>query len=90
MIDLSETLIDPAAPGDIAVSTAERDAIGRSLERLNPDQRIVVVLRFYRDLPVEEIAARVGVPAGTVKSRLHYALRELGVALGGRHPEVAR
>ena len=90
VIDLSETLIDPPAPGDIAAGIAERDAIDRSLERLTPDQRIVVVLRFYRDLQVEEIAARVGVPAGTVKSRLHYALRELGAALGGRHPEVAR
>jgi RNA polymerase sigma-70 factor (ECF subfamily) len=45
------------------------------------DQRIVVVLRYWADLPVEAIADRLGVPAGTVKSRLHYALRALRAAL---------
>ncbi len=57
VIDLSATLIDPPAPGDIAAGIAERDAIDRSLERLTPISAIVVVLRFYRDLPVDEIAA---------------------------------
>jgi len=52
--------------------------------RLTPEQRIIVVLRFWRDLPVEEIAERLGVPAGTVKSRLHYALKSLRAALS--HP----
>jgi len=40
------------------------------------------------DLSDELIAACVGIPAGTVKSRLHYALRDLGVALGSARPEV--
>jgi RNA polymerase sigma-70 factor (ECF subfamily) len=35
------------------------------------------LLRFWRDLQVDEIAARLGMPAGTVKSKLHYALRAL-------------
>jgi DNA-directed RNA polymerase specialized sigma24 family protein len=38
-------------------------------------------LRFYRDLPIEEIAVRLGIPAGTVQSRLHYALQRLHVAI---------
>ena len=86
--DLSDELLAAPANGDIAAAAADRDAVGRGLARLDPDRRIVLVLRYYRDLPVEEIAARVGVPAGTVKSRLHYALRDLGVALDGGRPEV--
>jgi len=39
------------------------------------------VLRFYADLTVEQVAARTGVGAGTVKSRLHYALRHLRAAV---------
>ena len=38
---------------------------------------VVVALRFYRDLTVQDIASRLGVPAGTVQSRLHYALKRL-------------
>jgi RNA polymerase sigma-70 factor (ECF subfamily) len=48
---------------------------------LEPDELIVVVLRFYRDLPVDAIADRIGVPSGTVKSRLHNAIRRLRVAV---------
>jgi DNA-directed RNA polymerase specialized sigma24 family protein len=39
------------------------------------------VLRFYADLTVDQVAARTGVGAGTVKSRLHYALRNLRAAV---------
>jgi RNA polymerase sigma-70 factor (ECF subfamily) len=88
--DLSDELLVAPASGDVAAAAADRDAVGRGLAGLDPNRRIVLVLRYYGDLPVDEIAARVGVPAGTVKSRLHYALRDLGVALGGRRPEVTR
>ena len=67
---------DPGVPAvsDAAIRVASRDAIGRAFERLDPDERIVVALRYYRDLPVEEIGARLGIPGGTVKSRLNRAL----------------
>jgi RNA polymerase sigma-70 factor (ECF subfamily) len=90
IVDLSDELMAAPAPGDLAGTAADRDAIARGLARLTADQRIVLVLRYYRDLSVDEIAARVGIPAGTVKSRLHYALRDLGVALGSARPEVTR
>jgi RNA polymerase sigma-70 factor (ECF subfamily) len=48
---------------------------------LSADHREVVVLRYFEDLTVDQIAARTGVGAGTVKSRLHYALRELRAAV---------
>jgi RNA polymerase sigma-70 factor (ECF subfamily) len=41
----------------------------------------VVGLRYWRDLSVEEIAERLKLPAGTVKSRLHYAIRTLRAEL---------
>jgi len=84
VVDLSDTLADPPAGVDMAGAVADREAIGRGLARLTPDARIVLILRFYRDLSIDEIAARVGVPTGTVKSRLHYALRDLGAALADR------
>lgn len=58
-------------------ATDDRDQLGRALEVLNPDQRIVVVLRFWADLTVEAIADRLDVPTGTVKSRLHNSLKTL-------------
>jgi len=67
--------------GDDHGRTSTRLALEPAFARLSPDQRIIIVLRFWRDLPVEEIADRLGIPAGTVKSRLHYALRSLRAAL---------
>ena len=48
-----------------------------AFDRLDADHRIVVLLRFWQDLTLEEIADRLDLPLGTVKSRLHYALRRL-------------
>jgi RNA polymerase sigma-70 factor (ECF subfamily) len=58
-------------------TTIARLALEPAFARLSPDQRIIVVLRFWRDLSVDEIAERLSVPPGTVKSRLHYALKTL-------------
>jgi RNA polymerase sigma-70 factor (ECF subfamily) len=56
---------------------AARDGIGRAFARLNVDQRTVVAMRFYLDLEIDEITRRLGVRQGTVKSRLHRALKAL-------------
>ena len=55
----------------------DRDEVGRALRALPAEQRAVIVLRLWRDLPLEEIADRLALPPGTVKSRLHYGLRAL-------------
>jgi RNA polymerase sigma-70 factor (ECF subfamily) len=68
----SELITGPEDAG-----SAERAALRDALGVLSPDHRVVVVLRYLLDLPVEEIATRTGTPAGTVKSRLHHALRQL-------------
>jgi RNA polymerase sigma-70 factor (ECF subfamily) len=68
---------------DLIGQTEDRLILGRAFETLNPDHRVVIALRFYADLSVDQIAAQLGVPAGTVKSRLHLATRRLHAALGG-------
>ena len=52
-------------------------AVHRALDRLSLAHREVITLFFLRDLSIEQIAAVVGVPVGTVKSRLHHAKRAL-------------
>src|SRR5262245_42435827 len=62
---------------DVAINAAGRDALSAALDCLDPDRRIVVILRFFLDLEINEIARRVGARPGTVKSRLHRALIDL-------------
>jgi len=58
--------------------------IGDALRGLSLDHRAVVVLAYYRRLSVAEIAEELDIPSGTVKSRLHYGLRNLRLALQER------
>ncbi|MGH3383560.1 MAG: sigma-70 family RNA polymerase sigma factor [Nocardioidaceae bacterium] len=55
--------------------------VADALTRLSPDHRAVLLECYYRGRPVAEAARRLGVPEGTVKSRTHYALRALKLAL---------
>lgn len=54
-----------------------REELLRALEELSPKLREVVHLRFFREMPYEEICERLGVPEGTVKSRIHRGRAEL-------------
>jgi RNA polymerase sigma-70 factor (ECF subfamily) len=88
MIGISDDL--PVAAREPFGAIHDRDVLGESLQRLSPDHRLVVALRFYRDLTVDDIAFRLGVPSGTVKSRLHHALRELQSLLDEAEAEGVR
>jgi RNA polymerase sigma-70 factor, ECF subfamily len=59
----------------------DRDLIERGFRLLSPEHRMILVLHFYLDLSAPEIGARLGIPAGTARSRLHYALAALRSAL---------
>jgi RNA polymerase sigma-70 factor, ECF subfamily len=79
--------VDP--PGrDPFQAFLERDELLAGLDGLSADERIVVVLRFWADLPLDSIADRLGWPLGTVKSRLHRALGRLRETLD--RPEARR
>jgi len=81
-----------AAPEDFLPSSlpgpeelAERSEAARMvravLDELSEDHRSVVTLRFIEGLSYEEIAEAIDCPIGTVKSRIHYALRKIGERL---------
>ena len=55
----------------------DRDLLSAALAQLSPAHREVLVGTYYRDLPAGRLAAVLGVPVGTVRSRLHYALSAL-------------
>ena len=57
--------------------------VDAAYRRLSPDQAITVVLRFHLDLTLDQVAARMGVPVGTVKSRLNSALHAMYWAISG-------
>jgi RNA polymerase sigma-70 factor (ECF subfamily) len=69
-----------AADEDLG-SVVDRDQLERGFRRLSIDHRAVVVLHHYLDMPLDEVADTLGVPAGTVRSRLHHAMRGLRAAL---------
>jgi RNA polymerase sigma-70 factor (ECF subfamily) len=67
--------------GDHTGRVEDRDVVGAAIAALSPDHQVVVALRYYEDLTVGVIASRLGIPAGTVQSRLHYALKHLHAAI---------
>lgn len=71
---------EPVAPDDYD-RLLDRDTVERGFDALSVDHRIVLVLRYYLDLPLETIAEAIGVPIGTVNSRLHRALARMRAAL---------
>jgi len=70
----------PWTPDDTNV-VADRDELERAFRRLSVEQRAVFVLHHYLGLPLVEVAELLEIPAGTARSRLHYAIAELRYAL---------
>ena len=70
----------PAGPDDL-LTLADRDALDRAFRRLSVEQRAVFVLHHHVGLPLVEIAETLGIPAGTARSRLHYATQVLRTAI---------
>lgn len=67
---------EPARSPEAAALAAEREtALLAAVNALGPDDRLVIACRYFLDLSEAETAATIGVPAGTVKSRLFRALR---------------
>jgi RNA polymerase sigma-70 factor (ECF subfamily) len=72
---------DYPTPGDDISNVADRDELERAFRHLTVDQRAVFVLHHYLGLPLVEIAELLEIPAGTARSRLHYATAGLRDAL---------
>ena len=72
---------DSSSLPDSATAIADRDELERGFRRLAPEQRAVLVLHHYLGYQLTEIAATLGIPVGTARSRLHYATRQLRAAI---------
>jgi RNA polymerase sigma factor (sigma-70 family) len=70
----------PALP-DASAAQANRELVDAVLRELDEQGRAIVVLHYYLGLPLTEVAATLGIPIGTVKSRLHRALTAMRVAI---------
>jgi len=75
----SETQVDQEraleTAEEVTFTREEADAVHWALSQLSPEHREALTLHFLEDFPVDEVAGIVGVPAGTVKSRIYYAKR---------------
>lgn len=79
----------PAGPDD-NLAIDDRDALDRAFRRLSVEQRAVFVLHYHVGLQLTEVAETLGIPAGTARSRLHYATRVLRAAIDADATPVAR
>ena len=68
---------------DHSTELAERDWVIGQLDAIDIDQRAVLVLHYYLDLPVREVADILGIPYGTAASRLHRGLEALRASMRG-------
>jgi RNA polymerase sigma-70 factor, ECF subfamily len=71
----------PADPDSPLLSVVDRDLLERAFRRLSIEHRAVFVLHHHTGLALVEIAEALGIPAGTARSRLHYATRTLRDAI---------
>lgn len=68
-----------ALPEEILGDAEQREMVRRVIEQLPPALRQVLLLGYFQQLPYKDIAEIVGVPVGTIKSRLHTALKRFAV-----------
>lgn len=74
-------------PEDAVIQNEKDKALWRSLNELDKKHRIVVVLRYFHELPINEISEILSINEGTIHSRLHSAREKLKNALEGVHGE---
>ena len=81
--------IDVPNAGDDFSSVADRDQLEQGFRRLTPQQRALLVLRHFEGREPAEIAGILGIPVGTVRSRLHHAHRAMRAALDAEDRLIA-
>jgi RNA polymerase sigma-70 factor, ECF subfamily len=73
--------IDGPVVADMQALIADRDLLDLALRRLGPEQRAVIVLHYYLGMPLPDVAATLGIPIGTAKSRHHRSLALMRAAI---------
>ena len=79
--------LDSPAHEDPAATLADRELVDAALARLDPGHRAVVALHYLLGMPMPMVAASLGIPLGTAKSRLHHAIAAMRPVVA--EPEVA-
>jgi len=77
VVELDLAAVAPAGDLDLAL---DKRTLGRAFNRLDARDRLLLTLHHFWDLPIAETAAHLGIPEGTVKSRVHYAMDRLRAA----------
>ena len=87
--DVAEIDLERPDPGDAYATVGHRDELERAFAKLSVEHRAVVVLTHYQGYSAADVGEVLGIPPGTVYSRLHYALRELRSAMGDASDALA-
>ena len=80
-VEVELTPFDNPAVSDMASLIADRDLLDGALKRLRPEWRAVVVLHYFLGMDLPAVAAALGIPVGTAKSRHHRALGEMRIRI---------
>ncbi|MEP6638200.1 MAG: sigma-70 family RNA polymerase sigma factor, partial [Chloroflexota bacterium] len=80
-IEVELTPIDAPVTADVSGILADRELVDAALRRLDPGHRAVVAMHYLLGMPLPEVAASLGIPVGTAKSRLHYALAAMRLSV---------
>jgi len=88
VIEVELDPIDMPDVVDMAGALADREIVDAAMRRLDEGGRAIVVLHYFLGMPLTDVAGALGVPVGTVKSRLHRALGEMraGVEIDATTP----
>jgi RNA polymerase sigma-70 factor (ECF subfamily) len=73
-IEVEITPLDAPTASDVSTHLADRELVDQALRGLDPGHRAVVALHYLLGMPLPQVATSLGIPIGTAKSRLHYAL----------------
>ena len=85
-IEVELSPLDSPVHPDFSGALADRDLVDAALRRLDPGHRAVVAMHYLLGMPVPAVAVSLGIPVGTAKSRLHYALAAMRISVAAPDP----